>query len=372
MNTYLSDKIRIISLITMVLLTYVHAYTFPSNVFAGEAWSLEGLNFALQYTISQGLARFRIPFFFILSGYFYFRALARTDGSFLAQFTKRARTIALPYVLWSLFGLALYALLQWPSAWRAFFPHNPVWGLSPMEVLEKVLINPIPYQLWFLRDLMVLFALAPLIFHTLRWLGIWTLAIPFITWSLEVDLVILANESLPFFTAGAWLALGGPRHEPSLGRRTRLAVVVSWFLLVLVKTVVVIFHSVDPEMLKQIHHLAVLHGLIAVWVGYDLVVKGRDMSNSLLARLAPHGFFLYAAHEPLLTLIKQGLFLYLGRSPLSELLVYSVAPILAMTVVFMVGRTLMEHAPRFYGLLTGGRGMPAMKRSLPLHTRVAA
>ncbi|HRF81736.1 MAG TPA: acyltransferase, partial [Flavobacteriales bacterium] len=72
MNNHLSDKIRIISLITMVLLTYVHAYTFPSNLFAGEAWSLEGLNFALQYTISQGLARFRIPFFFILSGYFYF------------------------------------------------------------------------------------------------------------------------------------------------------------------------------------------------------------------------------------------------------------------------------------------------------------
>lgn len=372
MNSYLSDKIRIISLITMVLLTYVHAYTFPSNVFTGDAWSLEGLNFAVQYTISQGLARFRIPLFFILSGYFYFRALARTDGSFLAQFTKRARTIALPYLLWSLFGLALYMLLQWPTTWRAFFPHNPVWGLSPVELLDKLLVHPIPYQLWFLRDLMVLFMLAPVIFHALRWLGVWTLAFPFITWCLEVDLIILANESLPFFMAGAWLALSGPSREPSLGRRTRLVIVISWILLVLVKTAVVLFHTVDPEVLKQIHHLAVLHGLIAVWVGYDLVVKGRDMSDTLLFRLAPHGFFLYAAHEPLLTLIKQGLFLYLGHAPLRELLVYFMVPILTMTVVFMVGRTLMQHAPRFYGLLTGGRGMPAVNKRVELQARVAA
>lgn len=356
MNAYLSDKVRVVTLFTMVLLTLVHAYTYPSNTFTGVAMSLDGLVFAIQYFISQGLAKFRVPMFFILSGYFFVAAVIKTKNGSRIQFIKRLRTIALPYLLWSLIGLLAYGIMQWPETMRAFFPNNQVWGLSPVQLLEKILVDPIPYQLWFLRDLMILFALTPLIQYVVRRVGILAILPPTLTWLFEVDLVILDNGSLPFYMAGAWLAMRGPSREPCIRPRQRLVIVIGWLALLALKTGLVLTRTVDGAVIRQIHHLAVLWGLVAVWVGYDLLVKDRDVKQLALYPLTRFSFFLYVSHEPLLTVVKKILFMLPGHGPMKALLVYFAAPTITISACFAVAAWLLRHAPRTYSLLTGGRG----------------
>jgi len=356
MNAYLSEKIRVISLFTMVLLTLVHAYTYPSCTFAGDPWSWDGLVFAIQYYISQGLAKFRVPMFFILSGYFFVAAVFKSGNTFHTQLIKRLRTVALPYLLWSFFGLLFYAIMQWPASMRDFFPNNQVWGLSPLEVLRKILFDPIPYQLWFLRDLMVLFVLSPLIQKAVRTLGIVALVPALLTWLFEIDLVVLGNESLPFYMTGAWLALRGPSEEPALGHRERLAIVVGWLLLLAVKTMLVVFNAADVAVIRQLHHLAVFWGLVAVWVGYDLLVKDQDVREFSIYPLTRFSFFLYVSHEPLLTVVKKTLFMLPGHGALKALMVYFVAPTITIATCFAMADLLLRHVPGVFGILTGGRG----------------
>lgn len=366
MNTYLSDKIRVISLITMVLLTFVHAYTYPSPVFTGEAASCDGLGFFIQYFISQGLARFRVPMFFILSGYFYFAAVQRTEGDFHTQLIKRIRTIALPYLLWSIIGLSLYAIMQWPMATRGFFIHTPVHDLTPLQLLHRLLIEPVPYQLWFLRDLMVVFALGPVILPFIRAFGAWAMFPPMLLWVLEVDLMLVSNEAFPFFVAGGWLAIRGPAQEPELNDRTRLAIVISWLSLVLLKTVLVVWNAVSIRVINNLHHLAVFMGLIAVWVGYDLIVQGRDVRHTLLYRFTAFTFFIYASHEPLLSVVKNVLFVLLGHHAMANLLVYFMTPVITLVLCLAGGTLLLQHAPMLYGMLTGGRGLPKQHAPVPI------
>ncbi|MCB0765801.1 MAG: acyltransferase [Flavobacteriales bacterium] len=361
MDARLSDKIRVVSLITMVLLTLVHAYTYPTNSFHGQVLSMDGLNFSVQYFISQGLARFRVPMFFILSGYFFHRAVLRPGDGFLPQFRKRLRTIALPYLLWSITGFLLYLLMQWPDATRDLFPNNPVWGLSPVEVANKILLDPIPYQMWFLRDLMVLFALSPLFMFLIRRVGAWVLLPAAITWWFEIDLVVLANESLPFYLAGAWLFMRGPSEFPTLTNGQRRSLVGGWLALLAVKTVVVLTNSADADVVRVLHKLSTVLGLAAVWVWYDLIVGDDDIRRSRLYPLTAFSFFLYAAHEPMITVVKKSLFLLLGEGPLPSLTIYVVAPIVTMIICFSAAAWLTRHVPVLYGLFTGGRGLPKTK-----------
>ena len=365
MNAYLSDKIRVISLITMVLLTFVHAYTFPSNTFQGDVVSWEGLSFSLQYSISQGLAKFRLPMFFILSGYFFIRSVYLSDDAFLPQFIKRLRTVALPYLIWSTIGFLIYLAMQWPETTRALFPHNQVWGLSAVGVMRKILIDPIPYQLWFLRDLMVLFALTPLIQWCIKRVGAWVLVPPFFCWLLEWDLMIVANESLPFFIAGGWLAMRGPSHEPAISDRTRRIIISTWLSTIVLKTALVMNGHIHPQLIRQLHHVCVFLGLISVWVGYDLLLRGVEVRDHWVYRYSAYAFFIYAAHEPCLTMVKHVLLHFLGGHPMAVLFCYFTAPVITMISCFTLARTLLHFAPGFYGLLTGGRGLRRSNAAAP-------
>ena len=85
--------------------------------------------------------------------------------------------------------------MQWPDATRDLFPNNPVWGLSPVEVANKILLDPIPYQMWFLRDLMVLFALSPLFMFLIRRVGAWVLLPAAITWWFGIGSITLRTSS---------------------------------------------------------------------------------------------------------------------------------------------------------------------------------
>lgn len=355
MTSQLSDKIRVLSLLAMLLLLYVHAYTFPSNVYEGEPLSAEGLCFSIQYFISQGVARFRVPMFFALSGYFFFAALLKNGAGFGPQLIKRARTIALPYLLWSLIGLGLYAVMQLPAGTRGFFQNNLVWQLSPVQVLGKILIDPIPYQLWFLRDLMVLFMLGPLFMPVVRTLGAWALLPPLLAWFLEVDLIILQNEALPFYLGGAYLALKGPFSEPDPGIGTRRAIVLSWLLLALLKTLLVVTNAVDLLVINVLHRIMVVCGLAAVWWGYDLVAQGGSMRSHWFYPYTAFSFFLFAFHEPWLTIFKKALFFVLGKGTWATLAIYMAVPLLVMVFTLLVGTSMKRLLPGIYATLTGGR-----------------
>lgn len=355
MSPYLSDKIRVLSLVAMVLLMFVHAYTFPSNVFDGELRSWQGINFSIEFFISQGFARFRVPMFFILSGYFFIEAVTRRQGGFMPRFKKRLRTVAVPYLLWSMLGLVAYALMQWPSFTRHYFEHNLVWEMSFAELMRKFLLDPIPYQLWFLRDLLVLFALSPIFLWLIRRTGFWVLIPAYLTWFFEVDLFLISNEAVPFFLTGAWLALRGPESEPALGRPAQYGLVIAWLMLLALKTVLVVLNAADIRLVNMLHHITALIGLPAVWVAYDLIVRGRNVREHKLFALTTYTFFLYAFHEPWLTVIKKCLFSVIGTNDWKPLAVYFLSPVLILFFSFFIGSTLKKTTPRVYDVLTGGR-----------------
>ena len=64
MNVYLSQKLRIISFISIILVVLIHSQFLAKETFI--------LNRAFQFFFSYGITTVAVPFFFFISGYLFF------------------------------------------------------------------------------------------------------------------------------------------------------------------------------------------------------------------------------------------------------------------------------------------------------------
>lgn len=65
-------------------------------------------------------------------------------------------TLFIPYLFWSLFGVLFYFTLQSLPPLQVFFTKKLIIDYSFQELINVIFNQPIPYQLWFLKDLMIL------------------------------------------------------------------------------------------------------------------------------------------------------------------------------------------------------------------------
>ena len=68
MNKYLSDKLRIISLISMIMVVFLHSYNVTVKFSSGNMSFNDGYNVFIQNFFSQGITRIAVPIFFCISG----------------------------------------------------------------------------------------------------------------------------------------------------------------------------------------------------------------------------------------------------------------------------------------------------------------
>lgn len=350
MNKYLSRKIRHLSFLSVLLVLFIHAY----HLHPGSA--VDGVNFFIQNFISQGLGRIGVPFFFLFSGYLFFKDLAPTAAAFVLKYRKRLRTLLIPYLFWSGWGLGLLLLLQSLPLFRPFLKADDLAQQSWMYLADRLLFDPVLYQLWFLRDLLLLVLFSPLIYVLIRYLKIWILLILAVVWALNQQLLV-AGQAAFFFTLGAWFQLQKPdvlfRPLPArLGGLLSLC----WFVLLLVQTALMWEHMDIPvQLLNGLHAVVVAIGMGAVWFLYDAVVRDHVDEQGLVHKISGYTFFIFVAHEPILTLIRKALFLVCGHSAATSLVIYFAAPTATLALVYLLGIVLKNLLPRFYLIITGGR-----------------
>jgi len=175
MNTYLSEKIRVVSFACIILVLYIHSgfHDYPNEI--------QGMpfNFALQEAISGMIGRCAVPMFFAISGYLFFRNIENW-GELWQKMRRRCRTLVVPYLIACLFP-ALFALALEAMPWTGSFVNGSGFSenlAKPWHELLWLLYvdsdngQPYAFHLWFLRDLIVIVALSPLLLLLIRKIGI--------------------------------------------------------------------------------------------------------------------------------------------------------------------------------------------------------
>ncbi len=356
MNLYVSTKMRIISSISMVLVAFHHSSNLSLRYSSGEIDY--NYNVFIQHFFGQGITRITVPVFFIISGYLFFQRITGRFGEFIPKFRKRGKSLVVPYLLWSAWGLFFFfALQQIPQA-RKFFNNKLIEDFSFSEIIHTLLLDPIPYQLWFVRNLVILVAFSPVIFWVLKYLRVLPLLILAVIYLEVVDFsfVVLKRDAVLFFCFGAYLAIH--KKELLLKKRDKSWYWIFpalWLTLVTIKTILTYQEPEETYALFLLHKTTVLTGMASYWCAYDLLMKNKTSPHKFLLLLASASFFIYAFHEPVLTMIKKGMFFVTGTSDAVSLLNYFLVPTITILLGLLIARSLKKYTPGFYSLITGGR-----------------
>jgi surface polysaccharide O-acyltransferase-like enzyme len=350
MDKFLSYKIRAISFWAILLVVFLHAYNLDTKQQGVILTLPKSYNWFVQNLISNGLTRIAVPLFFIISGYLFFIKFDQKSPNFSVKIRKRVKSLFVPYAIFSLLGVILYLILQSIPATQSFFTNQRIVDFDLLTLTKTIFITPIPYQLWFIRDLFVIVFFSPIWYILLKNLK-WGLLIPIILlWLCDFESFNNSLEALLFFLIGSYIALYSKSTITFIGKQRTVYFLFLWAVFLLAKIGFLYFNA-STILVTLLHKISILTGIRAVWNSYDYFSNDKQSNSSWYGIT----FFIYAFHEPVLTFFKKGLFFALGTSESQYFLVYFVAPILTIALSYLIGQILKKHFTFIYEIITGGR-----------------
>ena len=366
-----SRKFKFWSFISMFLLVFVHGYNLQERFMQPWTMPADALTFTsfTEYFLANGIFRFRIPMLFIISGFLYAINDTRPYGQ---RTKKRLRTLLLPYLIWSALGFAFTYFLEFFPYTRDIVSTSNVLRIDDQrsllhdykwyEMLARWILFPVPYQLWFIRVLLIYNIAYPAIrwcvtHRMAKWIffGIATLM-----WLGTMNFGLFEGEGILFFSVGVWMQKTTFNIDVPKRWLKPFWWGVTFILLAAVKTILAFK---GPAMLGEaiipvliiLHKLVILSGLIFTWYGCNRMVEWC-MVRRWFVWLTAFSFMIYAVHAPLIAFVIEGVFAVASQVPCYRLLSFVFLPLIIISFAVATGALLRKIWPGFYGLLTGGRG----------------
>ncbi len=367
-----SRKFKFWSFISMFLLVFVHGYNLHERYM--QPWTMPGepLNITTftEYFLANGIFRFRIPMLFIISGFLY---ALHDQRSYSQRTKKRLRTLLLPYVIWSALGFAFTYFLELFPYTRDIVSSSNIVRIDDhrallhdyrwYEMLARWILLPVPYQLWFIRVLLMYNIAYPAIrwcvtHRIVKWIFF---SVAVLMWLGTMGFVFFEGEGLLFFSLGVWMQ----KTSFNLDVPARWLKPVYWgaafVLLAAIKTVIaflgqpVLGNGIFPVLII-LHKLVIFSGLIAAWFGCNRLVDWC-MQRKWFVWLTAFSFMIYAVHAPLVAYAIEALFDFVNQLPFYRIISFILLPLVIISFAVGTGALLRKLWPGLYGLLTGGRGM---------------
>lgn len=355
MTPYLSDKLRVMSFMCIMLVVWIHTYYTEGE---GYTSSMILMNFW-----GCGICTLAVPMFYTISGYLFFLGtIERGITSVFSKQKKRIRTLLVPYLLTNMLSLLFYYALKMLTkvkpAVGALVNNNLLDRAEPGAfgiIKYSFLEGPIAFQMWFVRNLMILVVLTPIIYYILRLLAHskWLVMIGIFACALVIDW-----HANPLAWAAGWFVLGGILStNPFLNAETDKYIWTGYVLAIISIAVIVIdalYKARQNDLFLDMDYITI-SGVPAAWIIYDKVSQKRIFANGKRMRiLCGSTFFIYLIHEPFLNIYKKIPFLF-SHSELFINISYILCPIAFVLCATAIGVLLKKTFPRGYRIFTGGR-----------------
>jgi hypothetical protein len=273
-----------------------------------------------------------------MSGYLFF---ANVDvWNFKVYKTKiwrRIKTLLIPYSIWNLLMAVKLKTFSWSMFWMYWKPA----GLQ-IDWLgqEQLMTAPANMPLWFLRDLMVVSVLTPIIYILIRKMGLWLMAVLTVLYLSGVCAFIpgLSAYAVYFFTFGAFLSIRKMDLIASLKRVELSSYMLSILLAI---SMLLTFHTFAFSSLMLCFRLT---GAIAVFCLASRILA--TTSRRLPSVACDSSYFIYLAHYVFFfSFLDTAFFSFFGTSIPALSIHYLLSPIMKVAIlvgVYVVYRKLID------------------------------
>ncbi len=249
-----------------------------------------------------------------------------TVAGFTSKLRTRVGTLLVPFVIWSGVGV-LFTIAVTHSSFAGV---SPYWTInSAGEALDRWLLHPVLYPLWFLQALMTCMVLSPLVYVAVRALRWWILAIAVVWWvSGWQPMAVwpwISSTAFPPFLVGATFAMLGARAPWGARAPARLVAAFAATWLAAAALFTLYGHDLGRWTRAGLLPVVVL-GVCTLWTAPDALKRPLRASTSLFTGdgptldprtggwrtklaaaalfVAPLSFFVYVTQEPALAVFK--------------------------------------------------------------------
>lgn len=351
----ISDRINVLRFPLIVGVVYIHAYGTKLNL-AGASIGVNKSGWCVDFfrdLISQGFARVAVPLFFLISGYLFFHGFSWSLDNYKIKLHSRVRSLLVPYIFWNLGTFIIYAIAQLlPLTSKLLANNHPIYLQNNifdfLNTIFGLSIDPISYQFWFIRDLMVMVILVPILHLMLKTIPVLFISTLALLWYFELwPLFIPAALAALFFSFGGFLSV----KKINLFKFDKWGVQLSiTYIILLLLNVLTKKHEFN----LYIHNLSIIFGIFTALYLSKFLCANQNLKK-LLQWLSSCSFFIFAVHEPSLTIMKK--LTYASIKPETNIMVlsiYVIIPLIVISISILLFMLLKKVTPRFLATI-GGR-----------------
>lgn len=329
-----SEKVKVLSFIAMIGVLLIHSQ-IPCK---------DGTKVKMIQDVFVNISRFGVPFFFMISGYFYFKS----QKEYKDKIKNRVKSLFIPYVLWCIFfiimvsGAASFQNLN--NDYLKFLHEGKL-----LEFIRYIFLRPAAFHLWYIRDLMILVVVSPLIGCAIKYHSKITLIA-----CIVVSVLFWEINYIPygifFYTLGSYYACNNNdlfENIPSIWGGVFF--VIALFIMMISP---LFGYNVMNYSLTEL--TVSLMFIIGIWKLYDMINWNKTLYYKTML-VSDCTFFIYCAHIPTLMVIKRCIYPNLINNSLGILLSFFVSPCVCVLILLALSIFAKKYIPNIYYITTGGR-----------------
>ena len=320
----------------IVLVTFAHSYGRVEDSFALLASDWNTYEF-LKLLVSQTLVKVAMPVFFIMSGYLFFANVDKWDvATYKKKILRRVKTLLIPYLIWNLLMAVKLKTFSMSMLWSYW---NPAGTQIDWFGHEQLMTAPANMPLWFLRDLMVVSLLTPIIYILVRKFGYWLMAVLTVLYLSGVCAFIpgLSAYAVFFFTLGAFFSI---RRMDMIEVFKRFEWPAYGLSVIFAISMLLTYHTSIFSSLMLCFRIT---GSIAVFCLASRILS--TTSRRLPSQVCDSTYFIYLAHYVFFfSFIDTAFFALFGTSTISLSIHYLLCPLLKVAIlvcVYLVYKTCL-------------------------------
>lgn len=357
-----------------LLVFYIHMNPFHyeqyikmSNITWGNGLNWEEV-YSVLVTFVTVLASIAVPSFFMFSGYLFYKKFDKWDKAlYFGNLKSRIRTLFIPYILWNtiaaLAGIAkaimkhesplAYLLNIWNNGILHIYWDSVTWAEDYVNLFGWSLQGwgPASIAYWFVRDLMVMCLLSPLLFLCIRYLKIYFILILGAAYIFKIWTIFpgFSIDAFFFFSTGAFLSIN---KKNMIEEFSKIKYVIYTMSLIFLIATIGVKDTIYEVIIEP---LFIIPGVFSAFLLAAILLQKKTIKVNIF--LTKASFFLYSSHAILLlSLSREICNKALGTDhTLSIIISYLISPLLCLIICISLFLLLKKLAPAFLNLLTGNR-----------------
>lgn len=374
-----SQTIDFLRLPLAVLVVFIHTSQTDATLSSIDYSNLSGsvISDILTVVFSKTIATIAVPLFFAISGYLFFINVKRWEkNEYFSKLKSRIKTLFVPYLVWNAIVLAL-------SVGRALYIYytsgevnyildqlstvlgwlKPFWNQSHYGPITNALGQQFyitfPYNgpFWFIRDLIGMCLISPIIYLVVRYTKVWGLVLLVVALYTSVWIHIpgFGIEAFTYFSIGAYFGV----HKKNLIVQAR-KIKIPTYIICAIAFVFSLYGNLPDigsfSLLRAANLLFVFTGGVSIIniVSYSFD-RGFVKVNPILSKSS---FMVFAAHGLMLSVMSPLCkYIFTSDSVISAVAHYFLLPLSVSALCVLLYYVVVRYFPCLAVILVGSRSV---------------